>query len=829
MCLESSNMRKNLPDPTLFINKTFPRLPNHKIDEHIGNGANGHVYRAYSSDTASSLAFKIIPVNNLATDEDAKKFLDEAKKANVLENQSVVKYHDVFYEPEDTRQYVVFVCDYVKGVSLDRYIEKSASDINVQFIETFLHTMFRLLYELKLRNFPHGDLHAGNVLVAKSKYDIDGRTTFRVTDFGVQQFSEQRTDESDYLSLARTLEQLLLCIDRRDCEGRDRFVFDVLVNDFLKRHLIETDTSADDFACNPQAMSGKLNSMDEEYQKAGKSLITTKLVTPFDYPNCEQIGNSHLLLKNLYSERLLGLSKIHERSNLVLTGPRGCGKTTVFRALSLEHLTSVQNDNPDDIDYIGIYYRCDDLYFSFPRYERPERPVALDIPMHFLIATLLSEALKHLSVWARKHFSEEFKKKEQTLTLGLWEILGLNQPDSPNANQIETLVNKLDKERKRAKTKQQFINVQTEPIENYFEPGIMIRAGQHIKSSFSFLAGRPFYFFIDDYSAPKITVDLQKNLNRLMMFRCSDIFFKFSTESPVSFARDDVDGKKFVEHREYELLNLGLQYLDDNSKLVIEFLKDLFRRRFQEVDGYPVRTLEELIGSMPRNENATARAFIDKSKTKKPIYYAGYETLAAMCSGDIHYMIRLVAKMVEDSGGQEVLATSKTNPKILPHVQAETIRASAGAFMESIRILPGKGPHLAKIVTAFGNVAHSYIRYKTSANESNNPPHQASRIEPYESLRLPETCQEFLNDLQRYSIFIEDPRGKSRRGNVVPRYYLRRYLIPHFRLTFSRRDSLQLENHEIITLLDDPDSFEKSMKTKLEKDVVHQTELNLNE
>ena len=120
-------------------------------------------------------------------------------------------------------------------------------------------------------------------------------------------------------------------------------------------------------------------------------------------------------------------------------------------------------------------------------------------------------------------------------------------------------------------------------------------------------------------------------------------------------------------------------------------------------------------------------------------------------------------------------------------------------------------------MTAFGNVAHSYLMYKTAKNETSKPPHQSSRIEPYEALRLSDEAQEILNELLRYSVIIEDPRGKSRRGQIVPRYYLRRYLIPHLRLTFSRRDSLELENDQIEMLLCKPQQFEDMMRLKSEE------------
>ena len=799
-------MRKHLPKKELFLGKTIPQFPGYEILEHIASGSNGHLFRAFDKSINSTLAFKIIPVDNLQPDH-----LEEARKANRLENSSVVSCHSVIEYSFTNVPCVIFIYDYVKGKNLRDYIRQDQSNINVLFIEDFLRSMFGILHELKERKLTHGDLHAGNILISKSEYDIYGKIMFRVTDFGVGKLSGHLAHPNDYLYVAEILKQLLECVEYQDCEGRDRYAYDILRHDFLERHLTETNPMADQFAMNPQKMLEKLDSLDDQYSAKKKHSAST-LVTPFDYPNCEQIGNSHLLLQNLYSDRLLGLSEIQARSNLMLTGPRGCGKTTVFRALSLAYLIANTKDKPDDLDYIGIYYRCDDLYFAFPRYKTPERIEALDVPLHFLIVTLLATALEQIGTWAKEHFPNEFKKKEEALVAELLDLFGWSHMNNPSARQLATLVTRLKvKERKRAANKQRFVHVQTEPIEDYFGPGVMFDACHLIRNKFSFLRDRPFYFFIDDYSHPKITKDLQANLNRLLMHRGPDVFFKLSTESPVSFAREDVDGKQFVESREYDLLNLGLRYITEDSQQTLEFLEDLFNRRFDKVEGYPVKTLKELLGSMPRNENDTARAFRKKKGREN---YAGTETVTAMCSGDIDYMIRLVARMVEDSGGPEALAKTETVPRIPPSQQHKSIRTAAGAFMESVRTLPRWGEQLAKVVTAFGNVAHSYLLCETSANATHNPPHQASRIEPYEPLQLSQEAQDILDELLRYSILIADPRGKSRRGEVVPRFYLRRYLIPQFLLTFSRRDSLQLQNHEIETLLREPKTFEKVMSRR---------------
>ena len=391
---------------------------------------------------------------------------------------------------------------------------------------------------------------------SRSKYDLSGETTFKVTDFGITEMTGM-THSSDYLFIANILRDLLECINYQEQLPRDRYIFDILRRDFLGRHLIETDPMADPLARNPREMSNKLQAVDEDFLRASREHTSTQMVTPFDYPNCEQMGNSHLLLRNLYSDRLLGLAEIRARKNLVLTGPRGCGKTTVFRALSLDYLISVDADEPSKLQFIGVYYRCDDLYFSFPRYELPARPEAIDIPMHFVIASLMAETLQHVSSWAKRHYETEFRQKETVVTTKLWEIIGLQQPTDPAADRFQPLIAKLMKQRARAANKQRFCHVPDQPIEGYVGPNALFEFCTALRSTFSFLKECPFFYFIDDYSTPKITPVLQQSLNRLLMHRSADVFFKLSTESPISFERRDIDGKQYVEEREYDLLNLG--------------------------------------------------------------------------------------------------------------------------------------------------------------------------------------------------------------------------------------------------------------------------------
>ena len=253
-------MRRNLPSPEFFIGQTIDRFPNHEIQEHIASGNNGHSFRAFNKSTESNLAFKVVPLSNLPKDENEQYvYLNEAKKANVLQHPSVIRIVDIvpYREIDECESCVVFVSDYVQGQNLRDYMRQHRSEISVPFVETYLRAMFELLFELRQRGFQHGDLHAGNVLVANSEYDIYGRPTFRITDFGVRVLTGQVAHASDYLNVAQTLRTLLEAVRYSDCEGLDRYVYNVLKQDFLSRHLTEIDISVDPLACKSSRHDGE--------------------------------------------------------------------------------------------------------------------------------------------------------------------------------------------------------------------------------------------------------------------------------------------------------------------------------------------------------------------------------------------------------------------------------------------------------------------------------------------------------------------------------------------------------------------------------------------
>lgn len=808
---KDANMRANLPNKEYFLGKTVPQRPDITLVEWKASGSNAHLFRGHSNDLKRDLACKIIPRSNLHTDWRA-----EVHKADQLYSANVVKFSAIIEEWRDTTQgidCVVLISDFVQGMSLLNFMSEHSDAIDMAFIVDWLKMMLNLFNEMMFRGVFHGDLHAGNILVEeRPSYDLLGpRHVFRVTDFGVAEATSSHLFKDDYEQLAHILQQLLSKVTYSGQSQKDKFVFRVLRDNFIARHLVETDLTRDFLARQPAELLKRLGSIDSEFEQTS-ARESTQLLTPFDFLSCEQIGKAPTLLHALYSDRFLGLPEIESQNNTVVTGPRGCGKTTVFRSQSLDQKNHIGEADPDNLRYLGVYYRCDDLYFAFPRYSNPIRDEALDIPLHFVTATLLAKLLDSLEAWARRYFADDFRRQESSTAEALWGILGISPPPSPGYATFKAILARLNKERLKAIDRQRFANDMKRPIGPCFGPAVLLKACEVLSNNLSFVGPRPIYFFIDDYSSPKITKELQANLNRIFMQRGSECFFKLSTESPVSFAKYDIDGKIFVESREYVLNNLGLVYLHADMGQKLTFIEDVFRRRLIESkSNFPAKELKDLVGTTSdQGYNEVARRIRDD---KKPLL-SGVETLCNLCSGDIHYVIGLVGDMVRIFGGPQEVAKASGQGKIPADIQNRAIREAAGGFLKNLRSIPKCGEQLVSIVEAFGSVAHSHLKYADSKNEVGSPPKQASRIEPYEPFVLSDLARAHYEELLRYSVFIEDFRGKSRRGYVVPRLYLRRFLIPHFNLTFSMRDSIEIEPKDFEAFLIEPKKFEQKHRLR---------------
>ena len=359
-------------------------------------------------------------------------------------------------------------------------------------------------------------------------------------------------------------------------------------------------------------------------------------------------------------------------------------------------------------------------------------------------------------------------------------MLNIEPPHSPDYATFKAVVSALNRERAKAAERHRFANDIKRPIGRCFGAEVLQKACGVLATSFLFVRERPFYFFINDYSSPKVTKALQMSLNRVFMQRTPVCFFKISTESPVSFARNDIDGKDCVESREFILHNLGLVYLHAELEPKLTFIEDVFRRRLgKSATSFPARELEDLVGNNAKQNNNEAARFIRDGE--KPLLW-GKQTLCRLCSGDIHYLISLVGDMVRQSGGPVELAKAEGPFKVLERTQSHAIRDAAGSFLKNLRGVPRCGVQLVSIVEAFGNVKFASEIPRLEERRG----FAAKTGNSNRTIRAICSVPKCSTTLRRTFALLSFHRGFpwESRGSVVPRLYFATFpdspLQPHF-------------------------------------------------
>jgi hypothetical protein len=119
------------------------------------------------------------------------------------------------------------------------------------------------------------------------------------------------------------------------------------------------------------------------------------------------------------------------------------------------------------------------------------------------------------------------------------------------------------------------------------------------------------------------------------------------------------------------------------------------------------------------------------------------------------------------------------------------------------------GRHLKAVIETIAEAARALLLGPPYMMADREVPRMAFRVEILDDLRLKPLEQVILTDLLRYGLLLSDYRGKSVRGALVPRLYLRRLLLPICLLPLSKRDSVQLNSRELGRLLTYPDEVKE--------------------
>jgi eukaryotic-like serine/threonine-protein kinase len=168
------------------------------IEERIGIGGMGVVYRASQKRIGKTVAIKVLRAEVMDDPREMERFLDEARAVNAVSHRGIIS---IFGSGElnDGRQYLVM--EYLKGEGLDTKLQREGR-IAAADVIPILEEITSALQGVHNAGIVHRDLKPGNVFLVEQS---DGKPWVKLLDFGLARRGE-RTDVSriagtpDYLS-----------------------------------------------------------------------------------------------------------------------------------------------------------------------------------------------------------------------------------------------------------------------------------------------------------------------------------------------------------------------------------------------------------------------------------------------------------------------------------------------------------------------------------------------------------------------------------------------------------------------------------------------------
>lgn len=848
--------------------------------EYIGAGRIGYVYRAEHRDVPDSQRAVKLIFDKLKPDWQVE--LRKVIKLALIDG--VVHFHDLDSETlthnnkSRLAQYTVW--DYISpGENLKDYLKRVKS-IPTTFLLAVAEQVLRVLHACEKQGVRrHGDLHSGNILIGDSspaRLDdmLEQRAPIYVSDFGYGTTGAVVKPKDDYEGLAHIINEMLSYVDRTKSSATDKQILEATRSAFSK--FLNEPEGAERRP--PIDLLRSLTDIKRRVQTGGLQPLAPAVLAGMGAPKftmnqapsvgqfqvSEMIGDRWDWWKRLFVPTVPARSKILALDiPTVVTGPRGCGKTMLFRRLS-ERLV-VECGEVTELSagghFVAFYVNANDFADAFAHF--PEQPTAGDEARLTCYANLcvLADLLAVQS-------ARTGRANERTNDMFLMYVQHSIVPEKN-----VTLVDGEDRlERYRTILEQIKWKFTSQESTNFF-PGYG-ELSQHrwlpyflqqARGFCPWIAERSVLLFIDDYSTPRVSPSMQRVLNRLFLQRSPYFLAKLATEASSTFIFEDSSGKKLEDGDDYQLVDMGEESLFLPEPERRAFLNEVFSRRLESDQRIPRGdfTLRALLGQtglsktqfarnlrgapltqLPSQEVVVPTSSQRRGRSRPRVLYYGEDVFSNLWSGDTRMMIQLIADVVGQAS-DALQCASMVNQINLPidgTLQDRVFRDGGSTWLSAhtrneptqpllvknslaqlkqrdpkYKMCGQYGDHLKAIVEAFVAAARKLLlgpTYHILEGKTKTPrevPRMAFRLEIVDEFRLDELAREIYGDLLRYGLFIRDNRGKSVRGAFVPRLFLRRLLLPYGALALSMRDSVLLSCEEFKSLLLKPDTFKASL------------------
>lgn len=693
----------------------------------------------------------------------------------------------------------------------------------------------------------HDDLHSNNVLIYTPP---NSQPRPILIDFGsVKSRGHTKKERDDIRNLATHIALILNEISlRSEAKSQEE---ELILKACQGLHAVIND---DDPLRRPENPKEIYRSYHDNFPRGS---IQQRLKHPFDFGNSEEVLDNKLL-HSLAAETFPWKERIENSSNLLVIGPRGCGKTTIFRSMSFVCLADA--DKLQDAlsrTYIGLYISCNkDFRQRFSSLDEDILKSRENEVRHYFNLLVLREYIGTLKACEK---GENLLESDLTVFLEFieakldWKILKSFKVKALFLTEIEGIViREIDLVRSSISN--------NEPIPTTTHQGFISDLVILSREKISPFLGKEFYLFIDDYTERKVPREIQRALNHVLFVPNGDFKTKISSEV-FGVIPDQTFGSFIDQDRDYRELNLGTLYyanLPDRDQKA--FLKEIINKRLKlcAYDGavdsvigpseYPEGTLARSIrveheerkkikGDTPslRDSELDEKIHSDKKKA----YYHGWDTICDLCTGDIGNILELLNRMYRTN------KIEINHTKIIPpHKQDQSIQLYSRQLISKIKGIPQYGEKLFELVNSFGSYSAEILKEHPWVDRGERKdPKQTIRIELDEGyIRKNDTISFFYSEqvtkadseldeptilwmlLQRYSIFIDAEESRSRRNTLASKVILRRIFCPAFGISLTNSESLTIDGPNWRAFCKDPQGQGKILAKRKIKESEEATE-----